>query len=145
MNTVSELPDLSKFQKADTGARVAIPSRAKKPFPAEKLPTPLGWTILVEMLQPKAQSDGGVFLPDESIDAQEYLRYTGKVISMGPLCFKGERFGGSEPWCNVGDWITFGAHSGQTIKTTDERIFRLVSDDNVKCVIPDPSILKIYV
>lgn len=109
---------------------------------------PTGWSILIEMMRPREKTEGGIYLTDESVDAQDYLGYCARVVAMGPLCYQGEKFGVSaadSAWCKVGDWVIVGAHAGQQIKTRSNRIFRMVNDEHVKCIVTDPSILKNYI
>lgn len=110
------------------------------------LPIPTGWRLLVKMAEPKRKTAGGVYMPDVSVEAEEYLVYIGKVLRMGPLCYSPERpaFEGGAPWCKVGDWIAFGQHAGQAIEIFGER-FKILNDDSVMAVIPEPDIIKIYV
>lgn len=99
-----------------------------------------GWRILVRPVKIEKTSKGGIILAQETGKAQEYLRYTGEVISMGPLCYKHEKFAGAGPWCKVGDKIAFGRHTGQEVYVSDgddvER-YRLINDDEVMGVIID--------
>jgi len=109
---------------------------------------PAGWRILVEPVEIKRETAGGIALPEESVRAQEYLRYFGRVVAMGPLCYRNERFKlhpqaeGYEPFCKIGDMVVFDRHAGQEVlqKRGDNTIrFRVINDDNVLAVVTDES------
>lgn len=103
---------------------------------------PTGWRILVKPIEINEQTESGLFLADETIKAQEYLRYIGKVEEMGSLCYRHEKFEGAGSWCKVGDFIMHGQHAGQraTVKDNGKLIeYRVINDDDVLCVINDPT------
>ena len=114
------------------------------PVPAEDLPIVQGWRVLVQLAEPKEQSAGGIILPDQTKDAQVYLCSLGLVVGIGPLCWKHGKFQDCDPWCQVGDWITLGHSAGQALEVRGTR-FRLIYDENVMAVVPNPMALKIYV
>jgi co-chaperonin GroES (HSP10) len=107
---------------------------------------PAGWRILVEPVEIKRETAGGIALPEESVQAQEYKRYSGEVVAMGHLCYRHDKFkphpnADPIPWCKVGDVVAFDKHAGQEIvqKTDDgkEKRYRIINDDNVLAVVTD--------
>lgn len=108
---------------------------------------PAGWRILVEPVKIKTHTDGGIELPAESIRAQEYLRYYGRVVAMGPLCYQNDRFkphpnAACEVACKVGDMVVFDRHAGQEVvqKRGDDVVrYRVINDDNVLGIVVDES------
>ena len=113
--------------------------------PEDMLPEPVGYRILVEMIPPKTKTSGGIILTDKSIEAQEFQRFVGKVIRFGPLCYLGNpRKYGEEAWCKPGDWVVFGAYTGERIQIKGHH-YRFVNDDQIMAIAPDPTAIKIYV
>ena len=57
----------------------------------------------------------------------------GRIVNIGPLCWKDERkFGPNpQPWCKVGDLVTFGKFAGKIVtdRKTKEEFFLLVDED----------------
>lgn len=109
---------------------------------------PAGWRILVEPVEIQRKTAGGIELPDEAIRAQEYLRYYGRVVAMGPLCYLHDRFkphpnAAAAAWCSVGDLIVFDRHAGQEVvkkvRDGEYKRYRLLNDDNVLAVVNDES------
>ena len=116
-----------------------------EPVPEERLPVPVGYRMLVEMIPPKTKTSGGILLSDKSVDAQMFQRFVGKVVRLGPLCFLGNKAKyGDTPWCKPGDWVVFGAYTGERIEIMGHH-YRFVNDDQIMAVTDDPAAIKIYV
>lgn len=101
----------------------------------------VGWRLLVEPIEAKKQTEGGIALPQEAIDAQEHLRYVGRVVSMGDQAYAKPDLG-EKPWCSVGDYVAFGRYAGQEVIVNVEgerKKMKLISDDEVLAVIDDPA------
>ena len=120
---------------------------------AEDYPVPVGWRILIEPIKVEEKTAGGIVLPTQAVEAKEHLRHIGRVVAMGPLCYKHSKFadGKAEPehWCNIGDYVAYGAYAGQEIKVRDHAgekyvSLKLVNDDEVLSVIPNPASVLIY-
>jgi co-chaperonin GroES (HSP10) len=120
------------------------------------LPVPTGWRILIQPLKVKEKTSGGIALPDQAMNAEEHLRYVGKVIAMGHLCYQNEKFkqhnahllAPCEPWCKVGDYVAYGQYAGQqvSVRAADGlEKYKLVNDDEILAVIPDPNAILAYV
>lgn len=111
-----------------------------------KLPIPTGWRILVKPLKPKEKTKGGIILADTSKEAEEYLNFLAEVISLGPLCYRDRETGKlweGGAWCEVGDTVVIPKHSPLRMTVADEK-YRLINDDEIIMIVPDPSIFKIY-
>lgn len=108
---------------------------------------PAGWRILVEPVEVQRQTAGGILLAEESVKAQEYLRYVGKVVDMGELAYMDPKFrphpnAKATPWCKVGDFIAHGKYAGQEVIANvdgEQKRYRLLNDDEVLAVVKDPA------
>ena len=105
---------------------------------------PVGYFMLVEERKAENTSKGGIVLPSESIDAQQYLNVFGKVVAMGDNCYRHKEFQNT-PWCALGDLIMFHKHSGMRIdrkkrgRPENDRVrYRLLKDNDVLAVVTDP-------
>ncbi len=56
--------------------------------------TPALWMIVVEPLQPREESDGGIAVVDLSQEAEQYQMTVGRVLKAGPAAFEGQTTGG---------------------------------------------------
>lgn len=112
---------------------------------------PCGWRLLIKPVDIEQTSSGGIVLANDTVKAKEYLRYVGKVVAMGHLCYAKSDFRQSEktapyPFCRVGNWVVFSKYAGQEIiSRRDGNIqrYRLVDDDNVLAIVNDLSAIDI--
>jgi co-chaperonin GroES (HSP10) len=104
------------------------------------------WRILVDPVEVKTQSDQGIEFTKQLIEQQEYLRYVGQVVSIGPLAFKDDRYkmqdGSYMPMpVKVGDWIVYGKHAGHEVFMQHGRNMvrrlRIINDDQFLCFVDD--------
>lgn len=103
------------------------------------------WRLLIDPIEIETHSKEGIELPDRVIELQEYKRYIGKVIDIGPLAFCNNQFKDADGQyhrpCEVGDWIIYGRHTGAEVITESEgdkiRHMRLINDDQVLGLVND--------
>jgi len=142
MNAVVEVPEISS-------------SIILEDIPEDILPKPVGWRMLIEPIRVEERTKGGLYLPDQAKQAKEYLRYIGYVRAQGELCYRHHKFADpatgllGAPWCAVGQWIVFNQHEGQEVQVRGPNgkpiKLRLINDDAVLAVAPNPEALLIYV
>ena len=113
--------------------------------------SPRGWFGLVQRYIGVGRTAGGVILPQMAKDNRKFLSQVGKVIDLGPLCYRDPAKFGSElkPWCKVGDYVVFGKYAGTKVTMKGEKSgnkieFRLVEDDVILGVISDPEAIAHY-
>jgi len=118
----------------------------------DQIPAPVGWRIIVAPISIDESTQGGIIITRTDQKMLEHIRFVGKVIAMGPLCFKHAKFKSHpnqptpEPWCKVGDVITTGQYTGSQIPCrVDGREFtlRVINDDEIMTVIKDTGALNI--
>jgi len=101
------------------------------------LPTPVGYRILVAL--PKVEETFGdtrIIKSSKEQHLDHVLSTIGLVIDMGLEAYSDkERF--DTPWCKTGDYVMFRANTGTRFKIGDTE-FRLMNDDSVEAVVPDP-------
>lgn len=76
---------------------------------------PFGERVLVQVRTPKTQSDGGIFLPDDTIETEKWNIQVGKVIAFGPTAFKNRDSLEVWPegqWCKEGDFVRVAKYGG---------------------------------
>jgi len=102
------------------------------------------WRIAVQIAEPPDLSAGGIVIPDEYKDDQEFASYVGQVRSMGPLCYtaitRSQMDLKNAHGCQVGDWVQFGAHDGERLRTQDGTLWVILSDTQVMCVTETPDL-----
>ena len=108
----------------------------------DRLPEPTGWRMVVWPIVPKKKTDGGVWLPDSTVDKEKYASVCSKVLKMGSLCFRDpDKFGDSDPWCKIGDYVITARYSGSRFKI-DGAELRIINDDEILAVVQDPNDIK---
>jgi co-chaperonin GroES (HSP10) len=103
----------------------------------KRLPKPTGWRLLILPYRGKGKTEGGVLLPDQTIDRESVATVCGYVLSAGPLAYKDEEKFPTGPWCGEKDWVIFGRYSGARFKIDGGEV-RILNDDEIIAVIQDP-------
>lgn len=76
--------------------------------PADPGFEPFGRLIVIQLRTPKEKTDGGIYLSDETRANEQWNEMTGRVVSIGPLCFKRSEDLTPWPegaWCKVDDIV----------------------------------------
>ncbi len=106
---------------------------------------PFGARLLVQVRTPKAESEGGIVLVEETRDTELWNTQVAKVISLGSVAFKNRDT--LEPWpegqwCKVGEYVRvpkYGGDRWQVQKDGKVAMFVIVRDlDVVGAVTGDP-------
>ena len=111
----------------------------------DRLPNPTGWRLLILPYRGKGKTEGGIYLPDATIERESVATVCGYVLKVGPLAYKDRsKFGNPdepkkvwEPWCKEKDWVIFGRYAGARFKIDGGEV-RILNDDEVIAVIQDP-------
>lgn len=104
----------------------------------EVLPKVPGYHILVRPVSVKAQTKGGIILPDSTKNDIAYLTTVGKVLAIGDTAYKDKDKFPNGPWCSVGDYVCYGKHTGQKFFYKGIRMI-LLFDDQISMVVEDPT------
>lgn len=93
------------------------------------------WRVVIQVPEPPTHSAGGIEIPDEYRERQEFATYIGMVRDMGPHCFKSQTRGkidlAQSNKCEVGDWVIFGKHAGEKFRLRDGTLFVVLSDTEI--------------
>ena len=106
----------------------------------ELIPIPVGWSVLIAIQQPEEEYDGGLIKAAQTKRNEAILSSIGLVIDVGPQAYSDKRFGGT-PWCKERDYVMFRPNSGTRFKM-GKREYRLLNDDSIEAVVPDPSVIS---
>jgi co-chaperonin GroES (HSP10) len=122
--------DLSKAREALSG-----PTDAEM---EAQLPIPKGYRILVALPSMEETFAGSSLIKTDSQKHRDYITtIMGIVIDMGEDAFGDKERFPSGPWCKQGDYVMFRMNTGTRFKVNGKE-FRLMNDDSVEAVIPDP-------
>lgn len=118
----------------------------------EQIPQAVGYRIVVAPIKIEAQTSGGIILPSDVKKLEETSRFIVKVLSVGPVAFKHDKFKphtNAEPIasCKVGDIISIGSYAGSEVPmiSPDNTPFKLkvINDDEVDTLITDAGALNV--
>ena len=109
----------------------------------EEVPDPLvlpevpGYHILVRPVSIKAETKGGIILPDSTVEDMKYLTTVGKVLVVGTDAYKDKARYPNGAWCQEGDYVCYGKHSGQKFFYKGIKLL-LLADDQISMIVEDP-------
>jgi chaperonin GroES len=108
------------------------------PNPSGIRPTEFKVLILPKVVEEKTK--GGILLPDEHKDRQQFAQQEGTIIAVAPLAFtyaskdEWERAGGQPP--KVGDRVSYAKFAGAQMKgPKDGKDYRVVNDKDIYAVL----------
>lgn len=104
---------------------------------ADRVPTPVGYKMLLIKPEIEEKSEGGILYSDETRRKEEQGAVVGFVMRQGPLCYKDEAKFPNGPWCQEGDFVLLRAYSGSRF-SVDGKEFIIVNDDMIEGVVQDP-------
>ena len=81
----------------------------------------------------KQTTKGGILLPDSTKQDMAYLTTVGRVVKVGNLAYKDDKFDG-KAWCKEGDYVCYGKHTGDKFLYKGIQ-FLLIFDDAIKMVV----------
>ena len=130
------LPD---YMVAQQEAKKAAQKKAVK----DRVPQPTGWRILVMPYQGRKQTDGGIYIPDETRDREAVATVVAYVIKLGPLAYHDpdKYVADCDPWCKKGDWVCIGRYAVSRFKLDGGEV-RIINDDEVIATIVNPEDIK---
>jgi co-chaperonin GroES (HSP10) len=76
---------------------------------------PYGSRVLVQIRTPKTKTSGGIVLPQETRDTEQWNTQVAKVISLGPVAFRNRETLELWPegeWCRVGEYVRVPKYGG---------------------------------
>lgn len=101
------------------------------------MPDPTGWRLLILPYRGKGKTDGGIFLPDQTVEEHTISTQVGYVLKTGPLAYQDPDKFESGPWCEKGDWVMFARYAGSRFKIDGGEV-RILNDDEVLAKIKEP-------
>jgi co-chaperonin GroES (HSP10) len=102
------------------------------------LPKPVGWKILVALPKVDKQFEGSSLIKvDTTMHNEQVTSVVGLVLDVGPDAYSDKTRFPSGAWCKPGDYVLVGPYKGQRFILNGEE-FRMMNDDSIEGVVPDP-------
>ena len=103
----------------------------------EKVPTPVGWRMVLFPLKLDSKTKSGLYLTDDTVEQSQVSTNICKVLKVGPEAYKDKEKFPSGPWCKEGDWVLITRYAGSRIRI-DGGELRIINDDEILAVVDDP-------
>jgi co-chaperonin GroES (HSP10) len=138
-----EVPDAVKAKMAAEAAEAEpIVKTSKREVSDEEweaqMPKPSGYRLLIALPDVEEYYQGSTLLKTTDQMHKEYIMsIMGIVIDMGADAYSDKDRFPEGPWCKEGDYVMFRMNTGTRFKVNGKE-FRLMNDDSVEAVIPDP-------
>lgn len=120
-------------------SRMTMQTKARPEVDKERMPKPVGYKLLCALPEIEEVSSGGILLTTSTLADERTASQVLEVLDMGPEAYTDkERY--PEPWCKIGDYVLVRPFAGVRVMVA-EKEFRLLNEDMVEAVLPDPSVV----
>ena len=103
----------------------------------QQIPKPVGYRVLIALPTIEETYDSGIVKADRTLNEERILSTMGIVLDMGKEAYSDKERFPSGPWCSIGDFVMFRPNSGTRFKVNGQEL-RLLNDDSIEAVVPDP-------
>lgn len=104
----------------------------------KQLPVPKGYKVLCVIPKAEEHFEGSNIIKSDGLRKQEEWGTTVLfVLALGDLAYADKDKFPTGPWCKEGDFVLTRTYSGTRFKIAGQE-FRLLNDDMVEAVVPDP-------
>src|SRR4051812_12840511 len=96
---------------------------------------PTEYKVLVLPSKVDEKTKGGIILPDDSKDRNQFAQMEGTLVAVSPLAFSYQDWNGSNP-PQVGDRVLYAKYAGALVKSWKNAVeYRLVNDKDISAVL----------
>lgn len=95
---------------------------------------PVEYKCLIEPIEVAEKTAGGIFLPDNTKERDQFAQMQGVLVAVSPLAFTYEN---TIDWAKPkpGDRVLFAKYAGAVVDGKDGKKYRLVNDKDVAAVL----------
>lgn len=98
--------------------------------------SPTEYKVLLKPKTVDEKTAGGIILPDEHKDREQFAQMEGEIVAVSPLAFSYDGWSGHEhAKPKPGDRVLFAKFSGAKVKGKDGVEYRLTNDKDVAAVL----------
>lgn len=95
---------------------------------------PVEYKILIAAKTVEEKTKGGIFLPDDTKEREQFAQMEGTLVACSPLAFTYDDWKDANP-PKPGDRVLFAKYSGAKVTGKDGKEYRLVNDKDVAAVL----------
>ena len=98
---------------------------------------PTEYKVLISPIKVDEKTKGGIILPDEHKDREQFAQMQGILVAVSPLAFTyaDQDSWGEAPNPKPGDKVLFAKFAGAAVKGKDGADYRLVNDKDIAAVL----------
>lgn len=98
---------------------------------------PTEFKVLVQPIKVDEKTKGGIILPDETKERDQFAQMQGVLVAASPLAFT---YADNEAWGEAsrprpGDKVMFARYAGAAVKGKDGADYRIISDKDISAVL----------
>lgn len=91
---------------------------------------PTEFKVLILPTPIEEKTKGGIILPDESKEREQFAQAEGELIAVSPLAFSYDDWKDADP-PKPGDRVLFAKYAGAHVKGKDGKEYRLINDKDI--------------
>lgn len=95
---------------------------------------PIEYKVLIKPKKVEEKTKGGIIIPDESKDREQFAQMEGELVAASPLAFTYDDWKDASP-PKVGNRVLFAKFSGAKVTGKDGVEYRLTNDKDVAAVL----------
>lgn len=95
---------------------------------------PTEYKVLIAPKVVEERTKGGIIIPDESKDREQFAQMEGTLVACSPLAFTYDDWKGAKP-PKPGDRVLFAKFAGAKVTGKDGKEYRLTNDKDVAAVL----------
>ncbi len=95
---------------------------------------PTEYKVLISPVEVDQKTRGGIIIPDETKDRDQFAQMKGTLVAVSPLAFTYDDWkNGSPP--KPGDTVLFAKYAGAVVDGKDGKKYRLTNDKDIAAVL----------
>ena len=95
---------------------------------------PVEYKVLIEPKKVDEKTKGGIIIPDESKDREQFAQMEGALVACSPLAFTYDDWKNANP-PKPGDRVLFAKFAGAKVTGKDGKEYRIVNDKDIAAVL----------
>ena len=93
--------------------------------------TPIEYNVVVKPERVEEQTKGGLYMPDEVREKDQYGEFKGELVAISPMAFLFDEWPEDEPKPQVGQRVVFVRYAGTLVVGNDGEDYRIMKDKDV--------------
>lgn len=95
---------------------------------------PTEYKVLIAPVEVDQKTKGGIIIPDETKERDQYAQMRGVLVAVSPLAFTYDDWKDAKP-PKVGDEVLFAKYAGAVVDGKDGKKYRLTNDKDIAAVL----------